>query len=341
MATAQSMLRELLRVHVAPALRAHGYNGSGQNFHRRIDGNWAAINIQRDRYSTADEVRFTINLGTASTVVRMEDGEAPDDPADEVRCHWRTRLGDLLPGHRDTWWTVNARMRSAELDVLGETLATHLVDAALAMLDRMAPDEAILRTYLNGEPKPGLSSADMDVIGPILRRLGPAERFARYLAVIDADGADAASAYTMWDDFPPAALGPARIAKRMARLTAKGFEPRQQAIIDLGYATPDDTIRGAIRPALDDPDWRIRFAAAQSLGRLGDVSVVRRLMAIVADEPVRMVAVHAAFALRRLDQLLEEGDRHQLRATIRDRRDRAVGHDRAALSHLIAEMGPA
>ena len=100
MATAQAGLHDLLREHVGPTLRERGFAGSGQDFYRRIDGNWAAVNVQRDRHSTAEEVRFTVNLGTASTEVRLEDGFSPDEPAREVDCHWRTRIGSLLPGRR-------------------------------------------------------------------------------------------------------------------------------------------------------------------------------------------------------------------------------------------------
>jgi hypothetical protein len=51
--------------------------------------------------------------------------------------------------------------------------------------------------------------------------------------------------------------------------------------------------------------------------------------------------VHAAVSLWRVDHALEPGDREKVRAAIRARRDRAVGHDRAALSHLVRELGPA
>jgi hypothetical protein len=335
------MLRDLLRVHVAPALRSNGYAGSGQNFHRRIGPNWAAVNIQRDRYSTADEVRFTINLGTASTVVRVEDGESPDEPADEVRCHWRTRLGALIPGHNDTWWTVRTRMPPAKVDELGADVARLLVELAVPALDRMASDEAILATWLPAEPESGMVPAAMDVVGPILRRVGPDERLKRYLEIVDREGERSASLYTMFDDFPPARMGPARTARAMERLSAKGFEPRQDAIIALGYAARTDAISDTIRPLLEDPDWRIRFAATQSLGRLRDLQAVPRLRAMVTEEPVRTVAVHAAVALWRMDRQLDPGGRRDVRAALEARRDRALGHDRAALSHFLRDLGTA
>jgi hypothetical protein len=321
---------------VAPVLRERGFSGSGQDFHRRIDGNWAAVNIQRDRYSTAEDVRFTVNLGTASTAVRIEDGIAPDEPAREIDCHWRTRIGTLLPSHRDTWWSVRATGSDTETERLGQTLADHLSVLAVPWLEAMASDEAILATVLDGEPRAGLSSADMDVVGPILRRLGPPERFARWLAILDepAEGQAAVAIYALFDDYPTARMGAKRIEQRLEKLNAAGFERRQQALIDLGFAPPDERIVRAVRPCLDDGDWRIRFAAAQALGRLGDTASAPRLAAMVRHEPVRSAAVHAAVALVRLDRALDAAARAELRAAIADRRERAVGHDRAALSHV-------
>jgi hypothetical protein len=339
-ATAQNLLRDLLKVHVGPALRAAGYAGSGQDFHKEIAGNWAAINVQRDRHSTADELHFTVNLGTASTAVRIEDGFAPDEPAREIDCHWRNRLGALLPGGRDRWWTVRARMGPREAQELGETLVDLLTRNALPALDSMASDQSILESVLpGGEPIPGMFPAQMDVVGPIVRRLGPPERFARHLEVCDREGARSASLYELFDEFPPAALGPARIRKRLENLDRKGFEPRQQAIMDLGYAKSTEEIMAAIRPFLDDGNTYFRFAAAQALGRLGDVSVVPRLISMVREEAARATAVHAAFALAKLDRRLVADGRSASRAAIQERRGRAVGHDRAALSELLRRLG--
>jgi hypothetical protein len=339
MATAQDVLRELLKIHVGPALRAAGFAGSGQDFHKRAGGNWAAINVQRDRYSTAAELRFTVNLGTASTVVRLEDGYAADEPAREIVCHWRTRLGALLPEARDRWWTVRTGMRPEAIMELGGTLARMLDDTAIPKLDAMASDEAILEAVLpGGQPTAGMYPAQLDIVGPILRALGRPERLARHLELCDLDGARSASLYELFDEFPPAVLGPVRIRKRLENLSRRGFEPRQQAIIDLGYAAPTEDIKSAIRPFLSDENTYLRFAAAQSLGRLGDVSVAPRLCSMVRDEPARATAVHAAFALGKLDGRLDGQGRSSSREAIRDRRARAVGHDRAALSELLRRL---
>ena len=142
----------------------------------------------------------------------------------------------------------------------------------------------------------------------------------------------------MFDDCPPAALGPVRIRKRLERLSATHSGTRQQAIIDLGYATPTDAIKAAVRPFLEDANRYLRWAAAQALGRLGDVSAVPRLVDMVRHDPDRHTAVHAAFALARMDHAVAPAVRSRVRDVIAERRERAVGHDRAALSELLRRM---
>ena len=164
---------------------------------------------------------------------------------------------------------------------------------------------------------------------------------ARWLAILDqpGEGEAAIKLYTLYDDYPPGRMGAKRIEQRINKLNATGFEPRQAALLDLGFAPPDERILRLIRPFLDDDDWRFRFAASHSLGRLGDAAAAPALAAMVRNEPARFAAVHAAFALVRLDRLLDSAGRAETRAAIADRRERAVGHDRAALSHLIRSLG--
>ena len=220
---------------------------------------------------------------------------------------------------------------------LGRKLAGQLTKRAIPKLVAMSRDEAILGTVLAGEPRRGLSPAEMDVVGPILRRVGPPARFHRFLEILEEppEGDAAARTYRFFRASPRTPMGRKRVAKRLGRLNAVRFEPRRRAILDLGHAQPTARILSAIRPALEDPDWRVRFAAAQTLGLLGDRSAALRLTTMVRSDPVRAVAVYAAFALARLDASLDPSMRAEIRSAVEDRRERAVGHDRAALTHLV------
>lgn len=343
--TAQDVLRDILKVHVAPVLRAHGYAGSGQDFHRRVAGNWAAINVQRSKWSTGTELELTINVGTASTVVRLEDGFSGAEAAREIDCHWRNRLGDRfpqpgsMPGGGDVWWQVRSGMSGAEREAVGEKVG-RVVEGALTAIDRMATDEAILASVLDGRgTDSSLAPAERDVVGPIVRRLGPPERLERYLAACDAVGPDAAKPYELFDDLD-VRIGPARIQKALADLGRTNAWKRQEAIERLGYAPATPEILRAVRPFLTHENKFLRRAAAQALGRLGDAEAALALQAVVRDDPARHTAVIAAYALGKLDGRLDASGRQETRAAVVVRHARAAGHDRAGLAELLRRLGP-
>jgi hypothetical protein len=342
--SAQVVLRDILKVHVAPILRAHGYAGSGQDFHRPAAGNWAAINVQRSKWSTRTELAFTINVGTASTAARLEDGFRDDEPAREIDCHWRNRLGDRFPQHGpmpgggDVWWKVRSRMSRVEQGAVGGQVGSVVV-GALPAIDRMATDEAILASVLDGRSTDSnLAPAERDVVGPILRRLGPPERLQRYLAACDAVGPDAAKLYELFDDWD-VRIGPARIQKALADLGRTNAWKRQEAIERLGYATATPEILRALRPFLTDENKFLRRAAAQALGRLADAEAAPPLQAMVREDPARDTAVIAAYALAKLDGTLDSAARRATRAAVSERHARAAGHDRAGLAELLRRLG--
>src|SRR6266508_1633339 len=61
-ATAQESFKQMLRDHVAPALREMGFRGSGQNFSLRSDSHWALLDFQKSQWSSEDKIAFTVNL---------------------------------------------------------------------------------------------------------------------------------------------------------------------------------------------------------------------------------------------------------------------------------------
>jgi hypothetical protein len=121
--TAQDTFKAMLRDLVAPELRSLGFKGSGQNFSLPNDSHWALLGFQKSDFSHRDEISFTINL----TVVRRDEwerGHAKAWPSRPVRppganwglspmleadfggAYWHERIGSLMPGGRDRWWTV-------------------------------------------------------------------------------------------------------------------------------------------------------------------------------------------------------------------------------------------
>lgn len=142
----REQFKYLLKVAIGPLLKGHGFSRSRQTFHRRIRRNWTVINFQKSSKTDREQVVFTVNLGVASALLTEFDGGDPERRPAEHDCHFRERLGFLLPDPRDHWWVLDAETRSPEH--LARTLGRHLTTIALPYLERHAGDEAIRDLWL-------------------------------------------------------------------------------------------------------------------------------------------------------------------------------------------------
>jgi hypothetical protein len=314
-------------------LRDAGFAGSGQDFHRRIGRNWATVNFQRDRYSTADALRFTVNIATASAAVIAAGYEDPELPPREVTCHWRARIGVLSWLHQDLWWTVSRDADEQALAKLDREVGGLLFDRAMAELERMADDRAILASAVGSQPYGALAPADLDIVGPLVRELEP-ERLNAYLSVIDAM-TPPLGMYEVWEAFPPR-MGAARTAKALAKLHSKSFEPRSVALHQLAFAEPTREVVDAVLSALNDSDQWIRYAAAFAAGHVGDARAALPLVALIATSP-RGTACSAALGALRLARRTGI-DGATMRTAVARRHDDAVGHDRPLLGYVLREL---
>jgi hypothetical protein len=109
--TAQDRFRSMVRTELAPELRRLGFRGSGAQFELPSATHWLLLGLQRSTSSTADEVRFTVNL---SAVDRQAwDTKRETEKWMGVRPSANVlgpvtaskRLGILVWG-TDTWFTV-------------------------------------------------------------------------------------------------------------------------------------------------------------------------------------------------------------------------------------------
>jgi hypothetical protein len=124
--TAQESFATLMRQHVAPAMRDLGLKGSGGVFTLPDAEHWASIGFQRSTYSDRHEIRFTVNLTAGSKAVWQEARAArtylPERPAPNTfygSFIWQSRIGQLLPGGQDKWWSVGPQtaLEALALDV--------------------------------------------------------------------------------------------------------------------------------------------------------------------------------------------------------------------------------
>jgi uncharacterized protein DUF4304 len=104
MPTSDLLFRRLLK-DLRLTLAEHGFRRNSQNFVIESSECWGVINFQRSLYSSAQQKRFTINIAIAAKRILRFYGEPEDKPPLHYKCHWEIRLGQLIPGQSDRWWT--------------------------------------------------------------------------------------------------------------------------------------------------------------------------------------------------------------------------------------------
>jgi Domain of unknown function (DUF4304) len=102
--------------------------------------------------STAAVLRVTVNLGVFSPALDRALGGSVGEPS-EPACHWRERLGFLLPAHADVWWTVSD---AAEAAAVAAEISDAIAAVGLSALGQVGSTQA-LRALWERDVCPGLT----------------------------------------------------------------------------------------------------------------------------------------------------------------------------------------
>ncbi len=145
---------EQLLKDVSASLRNAGWSRAGKTLYIEKCNNWVLINFQKSQKSTSKNLLFTVNIGICSR--RLAEFFTPEKvdvrPAVED-CHWRRRVGLLLPDHSDKWWSIDDR---TPLGDLVEEIRSCLEQKAIPELERYACDKDMQLLWLSGH-SPGLT----------------------------------------------------------------------------------------------------------------------------------------------------------------------------------------
>ena len=109
-------------------LKSLGFVKKGDTYYLSNQESWQLINIQRSQQKSLDgNIRFTINIGICSkSIWKFLEGSTDVLPnIDE--CHWRKRIGFLLPIKEDYWWKVDNNTSVEELLVELQDVIDHHV----------------------------------------------------------------------------------------------------------------------------------------------------------------------------------------------------------------------
>ncbi|MCW5967908.1 MAG: DUF4304 domain-containing protein [Blastocatellales bacterium] len=162
---------KLLSNAVTPALKTRGWARKQQTFFLKKGENWGIINFQKSRRSSKDKIIFTINIGVASgLLLRFLSGKKDNEKPKLSDCHWKCRIGILLPGKEDKWWIIDTNTAPESLD--GEILGC-LTDLAVPEIETYLSDDSLKDLWLSG-CSPSLTEFQRLVyLSVLLKTLGP------------------------------------------------------------------------------------------------------------------------------------------------------------------------
>jgi hypothetical protein len=137
---------------LASALLPARFRRRGATFVRRSADVLHLVQLQSSQKSTEKAAIVTVNLGVFSTVVEMARGGSITAPT-EADCHWRQRLGFVMPAGRDIWWEADTAATAMKVGAeLAGTVSVH----GLPALDELASTAALVRLWQSGA-SPGLT----------------------------------------------------------------------------------------------------------------------------------------------------------------------------------------
>ena len=158
---------------IHPFLKTKEYKKKKNTFyHTHSDGNVSIINFQKSRKSEKDKTEFTINIALLSFRIASFFGIQTDDfELDD--CHWKTRIGHLLPEKHDIWWTIEP---STALNHLCSTIKDLLEQCVFNAIAEIHSDNNLRDLWLGGK-SPGLTNIQRLIcLSVLIKKIGPQEK---------------------------------------------------------------------------------------------------------------------------------------------------------------------
>lgn len=168
--SAAQAFTQLLKT-VEGILRLAGYARSQRTFRLLVDPGVGMIEVQKSAKSTSDRVILTVNVGVWSArVARFMTGRVESGPLAVDDCHWRERIGFLLPDRDDRWWTIGGGDDAA---IVTGAVGGAIESVAVPAVNAHLRDEALRDEWLTGK-SPGLTDIQrLLYLTILLKEIGP------------------------------------------------------------------------------------------------------------------------------------------------------------------------
>lgn len=132
-------------------LKPLGFKKKANNFYLPLEKIGHIINIQKSRYSTKDDIRFTINVGIFSPEYWLarfnyHNKDVPAFPT-EPECLIRKRIG-CMRGLDDTWYTVTT---TTDTDDLVAEMKYNISGFILPFLEKLNTEQKLINELETSE----------------------------------------------------------------------------------------------------------------------------------------------------------------------------------------------
>ncbi len=118
---------------------------------------FSLINLQSSSKTTKDVLVVTLNLGVYSKTIAEMLGEPKKEP-DIWDCHWRRRIGHLLPKSTDMWWEIH---NQSEAESTASEFASLLELYGIQALEEVSSTNMLLESWRH-HISPGLMDVQRD-----------------------------------------------------------------------------------------------------------------------------------------------------------------------------------
>lgn len=161
----QREFEDLIKKHLAPLFREHGFKRRGQTFARRWEAGWHVIQVQEHYRSSRDHIMFWINYAIRCDAHAVFCEDDPLKFPSEPLCEIRKRVA-LSGAQSETQWELWGDRR--DIGVVGQVVAA-LTGSVLPWMDRCSSVDEICEMLRTTPPANDFPLDSLSVVAVLLR----------------------------------------------------------------------------------------------------------------------------------------------------------------------------
>lgn len=136
------------------SLKRRGYSKSGSTFRLRNPDTISIVSLQSSNSSSSSLVKVTVNLGVH--IPALQDPQRTEKNRSISSCHWRQRIGSLMPEKNDVWWSIQTPEEASSV----ATAITRAVEQfGLPAVEQVSTVAALKQLWESGHG-PGLTEVE-------------------------------------------------------------------------------------------------------------------------------------------------------------------------------------